>query len=337
MNYRTLGRTGLPVSELSFGSWRTFGEAISEEIAGELMTLAYDSGINFFDNAEAYAVGESERVMGRILKEKGWPRDTWCVSSKVFWGGTFPSTPPGGSPTSKGLSRKHVIEACDAALKRLQVDYLDLYFCHRPDLNTPIRETVSAMTDLVRQGKILYWGTSEWTGRDIALAHVYAAKENMIAPVMEQPHYNLFERERVEVEYSRLYGEVGLGTTVWSPLARGKLAGHYLEYRDGAFVISDAGMVWLKEVFPEGGHEPVVEKVAALSSLAQDLGITPARLSLAWVLKNPNVTTAILGASSTAHLKENLKVSSDAALLNGAVLEKIEEIFQTKPKPEVIF
>jgi voltage-dependent potassium channel beta subunit len=301
------------------------------------MTLAYESGVNFFDNAEAYAMGESERVMGRILKEKGWARDTWCVSSKVFWGGTSPTTPPTGSPTSKGLFRKHVLEACHSALERLQVDYLDLYFCHRPDLNTPIRETVSAMTDLVRQGKILYWGTSEWTGRDIALAHAFAAKENLIAPVMEQPHYNLFERERVEVEYSRLYGEVGLGTTVWSPLARGKLVGHYLEYSDGSFVITDAGQVWLKEVFPDGGHEPIVEKVAALSVLAKELGITPARLALAWVLKNPNVTTAILGASSRSHLEENLKAWSDAASLSNDVLEKLEDIFQTKPKPEDIF
>jgi voltage-dependent potassium channel beta subunit len=337
MNYRVLGSTGLPLSELSFGSWRTFGESITEDLASDLMSIAYESGINFFDNAEAYATGESERVLGRILKAMDWPRDTWCVSSKVFWGGTHPSRPPMGSRTSKGLFRKHVIEACDAALRRLQVDYLDLYFCHRPDLNTPIRETVSAMSDLVRQGKILYWGTSEWTARDIALAHAFAAKENLIAPVMEQPQYNLYERQRVEVDYSRLYQEVGLGTTIWSPLARGKLVGHFLEKKGDAYSISDSGKVWLQEVYPEGGYESVIDQVISMSKLAGELDITPARLALAWVLKNPNVTTAILGASSVSHLQENLRATTDTALLTGEVMEKIEDIFQTKPEPEEVF
>ena len=329
MNYRYLGQTGLPLSELSLGSWRTFGESIPEKTADELMTLAYESGINFFDNAEVYAAGASELLMGRILKAKGWQRDTWCVSSKVFWGGC--------EPTRKGLFRKHVIEACHQALERLQVDYLDLYFCHRPDLNTPIVETVAAMTDLVRQGKILYWGTSEWTARDIALAHAAAARDKLVAPVMEQPQYNLFTRERFEVDYSRLYKEVGLGTTVWSPLSRGELVGHYFEEKDGAFVVSKAGERWLKDAGLPPGYEVRVQKVAEFASLARDLEITPARLALAWVLKNSNVTTAILGASNTNHLKENLKAIDDLVLLDEDVLEKIESIFQTSPTPEETF
>jgi voltage-dependent potassium channel beta subunit len=329
MNYRKLGRTGLPLSELSLGSWRTFGESITEETANELMTLAYEAGINFFDNAEAYAAGESERVMGRILKQKGWPRHSWCVSSKVFWGGP--------QPTRTGLFRKHVMEACHAALERLRVDYLDLYFCHRPDLQTPIVETVAAMSDLVRQGKILYWGTSEWTARDIALAHAAAARENLVAPVMEQPQYNLFQRERFEVDYSRLYGEVGLGTTVWSPLARGELVGHYLEEKDGVFVVSQSGEAWLKNAGLPQGYEARVEKVAAFTALARELGITLPRLALAWVLKNPHVTTAILGASKPAHLKENLKAIDDVSVLTEEVLERIETVFQTRPEAEETF
>ena len=329
MNYRYLGQTGLPLSELSLGSWRTFGESIPEKTADELMTLAYESGINFFDNAEVYAAGESELVMGRILKAKGWRRDTWCVSSKVFWGGN--------EPTRKGLFRKHVIEACHQALQRLQVDYLDLYFCHRPDHNTPIVETVAAMTDLVRQGKILYWGTSEWTARDIALAHAAAARDKLVAPVMEQPQYNLFTRERFEVDYSRLYNEVGLGTTVWSPLSRGELVAHYLEEKGGKLEVSKQGIAWLKRAGLPAGYEARVKKVVKFASLARELEITPARLALAWVLKNSNVTTAILGASNTNHLKENLKAVGDASLLTNEVMERIESIFETIPMPEETF
>lgn len=329
MNYRYLGRTGLPLSEVSLGSWRTFGESIDESTAEELMSIAYEAGINFFDNAEVYALGESERVMGRILKRKGWRRDSWCVSSKVFWGGN--------EPTRKGLFRKHVIEACHQALERLQVDYLDLYFCHRPDLNTPIMETVSAMTDLVRQGKVLYWGTSEWTARDIALAHVAATRENLVAPVMEQPQYSLFCRERFEVDYSRLYGEVGLGTTVWSPLARGELVGHYLEEKAGRYIVSEQGKRWLEGAGLPTGYESRVKQVMEFAVLAHELGITPARLALAWVLKNSNVTTAILGASNTNHLKESLKAIDDVASLTEDILERIEAIFTTRPIAEEVF
>lgn len=329
MNYRYLGRTGLPLSELSLGSWRTFGESISEETADELMTTAYEAGINFFDNAEVYMAGESELVMGRILKAKGWRRDSWCVSSKVFWGGN--------EPTRKGLFRKHVIEACHQALERLQVDYLDLYFCHRPDLNTPIAETVAAMTDLVRQGKILYWGTSEWTARDIALAHAAAARDNLVAPVMEQPQYNLFTRESFEVDYSRLYNEVGLGTTVWSPLSRGELVGHYLEEKNGKFVVSKQGAAWLKGAGLPPGYEARVEQVADFACLARELGTSPACLALAWVLKNPNVTTAILGASNTSHFKDNLNAIDVVASLTDDVMQQIESIFETRPSAEESF
>ena len=211
MEYRRLGKTGVQVSLLSFGSWITFGNQISDDVAEELMVKAYDSGVNFFDNAEVYANGKSEIVMGKILKKYKWERSSYLVSSKVFFGDG------GRKPNQTGLSRKHVLEACEAALKRLQVDYLDLYFCHRPDKNTPIEETVWAMNHLVQQGKILYWGTSEWSSQEIMEAHMAAQRLNLIGPVMEQPQYNMLHRDKVEVEFSNIYRTVGLGTTIWSP------------------------------------------------------------------------------------------------------------------------
>src|SRR5215469_6060932 len=219
MKYRRLGKSGLQLGELSFGAGFTFAQQISNETAEELMTVAYDSGANFFDNAEAYAEGRAEIVMGNILKKKGWPRDTFVVSSKVFWGGE--------RPNQEGLSRKHVIEACHAALRRLQVDYLDLYFCHRPDPDTPIEETVRAMSDLIAQGKVLYWGTSVWSSQEIMEAYGVARQYGLVPPTMEQPYYNVLQRHKVEVEYSPLYERIGLGTTVWSPLASGLLTGKY--------------------------------------------------------------------------------------------------------------
>ncbi|HWY38125.1 MAG TPA: aldo/keto reductase, partial [Bacteroidia bacterium] len=221
MEYRRLGRSGLQVSALSFGSWVTFGAQVEDGIAEACMKLSYNNGINFFDNAEAYASGKSEIVMGNILKKMGWDRTTYVLSSKVFWGGKLPN--------QMGLSRKHVTEACHAALKRLQVDYLDLYFCHRPDPNTPIEETVSAMHNLILQGKVLYWGTSEWSAEQIMEAHTLARKYNLTPPTMEQPQYNMLHRERFEVEYKKLYEEIGLGTTIWSPLASGLLTGKYID------------------------------------------------------------------------------------------------------------
>ncbi len=252
MNYRRLGKSGLQLSELSFGAWVTFAQQISAETAEELMTIAYDSGVNFFDNAEAYANGQAEVVMGRILKKKGWARDTFVVSSKVFWGGDLPN--------QEGLSRKHVFEACHAALRRLQVDYLDLYFCHRPDPNTPIEETVRAMSDLVSQGKVLYWGTSEWSAESILKACAIARELSLVPPTMEQPEYNMFRRDKVEQEFAPLYETPGLGTTTWSPLASGLLTGKYNEGQPGDTGFRCRAIPGLKDEFRERGNAPALGK-----------------------------------------------------------------------------
>jgi voltage-dependent potassium channel beta subunit len=325
MEYRRLGRSGLQVSALSLGSWLTFGLQIGDDVAEELMTVAYDNGVNFFDNAEAYAGGKSEIVMGNILKKKGWDRSTYVVSSKVFWGGTLPN--------QKGLSRKHVMEACDAALKRLQVDYLDLYFCHRPDINTPIAETVWAMHHLIQQGKVLYWGTSEWTAQEITEAHLVAEKYNLIGPLMEQPQYNMFHRQRFEVEYFRLFRDWGMGSTIWSPLASGLLSGKYNHgMPDEKTRLDLPNLEWLKERVLQ---EEKLEQARKLETLANDLGTTLPRLALAWCLKNPNVSTVITGGSKASHLKENLKATEDVAKLTPEVIEQIETILGNKPKLEV--
>ncbi len=329
MEYRNLGNTGLRVSALSFGAWVTFGAQIEDDTAADLMRTAYEAGVNFFDNAEAYAGGRAELVMGKILKDFGWPRSSWCVSSKVFWGGQ--------QPTQHGLSRKHIHDACHDALKRLQVDYLDLFFCHRPDHQTPIEETVAAMTDLIRQGKVLYWGTSEWTARDIALAHEAAARNGHYAPAMEQPQYHLFHRQRVEVDYAPLYRNPGLGTTVWSPLASGLLTGKYLEGDPGDTRISLEGYDWLKKRFEGEDFEQKIAVIAKLAKLADELGITMPRLALGWVLKNPHVSTAILGASKVFQLTENLKTIDDMPKITADVMARIEEIAGSKPEPEQQF
>src|SRR6201989_3361576 len=262
MRYRRLGKSGLQLSELSCGAWVTFGQQISDETAEELMTIAYDSGVNFFDNAEAYANGEAEVVMGRILKKKGWGRDTFLVSSKVFWRGDLTN--------QEGLSRKHVFEACHAALRRLQVEYLDLYFCHRPDPNTPVEETVRAMSDLITQGKVLYWGTSEWSAAGILRAHTIAREWHLVPPTMEQPQYNMFEREKVEREFAPLYEKVGLGTTVWSPLASGLLTGKYSAGDPGGTRISMPTYSWLREQFETDEARRRLEKVKQLAGVAGD-------------------------------------------------------------------
>ena len=309
----------MKVSALSFGSWLTFAKQIKDGIAEDCMKLAYDNGINFFDNAEIYSKGKSEEVMGKILKKMGWGRDTFIVSSKVFWGGDL--------PTQKGLSAKHVTDGCHAALKRLQVDYLDLYFCHRPDFNTPVEETVWAMHNLIQQGKVLYWGTSEWPADRIMQAHMVARQNNLIPPVMEQPQYNMLHREKVEKEYLDLY-EVGLGTTIWSPLMSGILTGKYNDTTPEGTRFDIEGLDWLKEnVFKEGR----LDKVRALTALAQEIGTTMPLLALAWCLKNPHVSTVILGASKVSQLEENLKATETAALLTEEVMEKIEGILQNKP------
>jgi voltage-dependent potassium channel beta subunit len=322
MEYRRLGKSGLQVSALSFGSWLTFGNQISDKAADELMGIAYDAGVNFFDNAEGYAEGKSEIVMGNILKAHKWDRDTFVVSSKVFFGAE------NKGPNQTGLSRKHVIEACNAALKRLQVDYLDLYFCHRPDKNTPIAETVFAMNTLLQQGKILYWGTSEWSAAEIMEAIAVAKQYNLIGPTMEQPQYNLIERNKLENEYLHLFKEHGLGTTIWSPLASGLLSGKYTTGDTKNTRLELKGMDWLKDKVLA---EQNMKKVEGLQQLANQMNLPLAKLSLAWCLKNPNVSTVILGATKSEQLKENLTVLEVVPLLTDKVMGDIEEIMGTKP------
>ncbi|MFN4080691.1 MAG: potassium channel beta subunit family protein [Saprospiraceae bacterium] len=323
MEYRKLGRSGLQVSALSFGSWITFGKQIGEEVAERLMTIAYDQGVNFFDNAEIYARGESERVMGRILKKMNWERSSWLVSSKVFFGDG------GKKPNQTGLSRKHIFEACHASLKRLQVDYIDLYFCHRPDKQTPMEETVWAMNHLIAQGKILYWGVSEWSAQEIMEAHMAARENRLIGPVMEQPQYNMFVRSKVEVEYAKLYDTVGLGTTIWSPLYSGVLTNKYLDAFPEGTRMSIEGMEWLRE---RQLTLDVIDKVRALNRLALELGVSLPQLAVAWCLHNPRVSTAILGASRPEQLTETLDAFKALALLNADVKQRIEEILNNKPE-----
>ena len=327
MEYRRLGKSGLQVSALSFGSWVTFGAQIDDSIAEKCMIKAYDEGVNFFDNAEAYASGKSEIVMGNILKKVGWDRTSYIVSSKVFWGGKL--------PTQMGLSRKHIVEACNAALKRLQVEYLDLFFCHRPDKNTPVEETVRAMSDLVAQGKILYWGTSEWSAQQIMEAYSVARQYNLMPPTMEQPQYNMFHRERVEVEYSRLYAEIGTGTTIWSPLASGLLTGKYNNAVPDDTRINRPGVEWLKESMIGELAKPKIEIAKQLGNLAAEIGTNLPRLALAWCLKNPNVSTVITGASKLEQLVDNIYAIEVVEKITPEIIEKIETILANKPKQPV--
>jgi voltage-dependent potassium channel beta subunit len=324
MNYRRLGKAGVKVSELSLGSWVTFGDQISDDVAEALMVKAYDAGVNFFDNAEGYASGRSELVMGKILRKLGWPRDSWLVSSKVYFG----SAEHPQKPNQNGLSRKHVFEACHASLKRLQIDYLDLFFCHRPDPETPIEETVRAMSDLVSQGKVLYWGTSVWSADEIMEAWLAARQYNLVPPTMEQPYYNLLQRNRVEVDYARLYDRIGLGTTIWSPLASGLLTGKYNEGlpKDARLGLDSYG--WLRDwvLKPER-----LETVRSFGKLADELGLSQSVLAIAWCLKNPHVSTAILGASKVAQLEENLRASAAAEKLTPELMAKIDDIIGNKP------
>ncbi|MCI4648581.1 MAG: aldo/keto reductase [Phaeodactylibacter sp.] len=322
MQYRRLGRSGLQVSALSLGSWLTFGKQISDETAESLMVAAYERGVNFFDNAEAYARGKSEIVMGNILAKQNWDRSSYVVSSKVFFGDG------GQKPNQTGLSRKHIFEACHAALKRLQVDYLDLFFCHRPDKNTPIEETVWAMNHLIQQGKILYWGTSEWSAQEIMEAHMAAQRLNLIGPTMEQPQYNMFHREKVEVEFSQIYKTVGLGTTIWSPLASGVLTGKYLDKFPEGTRLGMEGLEWLKDL---SLTEERLEKVRNLSKIANDLGTSMPKLAIAWCLTNPNVSTVILGGSKVNHLEENIDALELVPQLNEEILNSIEEVLGNKP------
>lgn len=322
MEYNNLGKSGLPVSRLSLGSWLTFGKQIGDNIAEELMKTAYDAGVNFFDNAEIYSRGQSEIVMGKILKKMGWDRSSYIVSSKVYFGDG------GKKPTQLGLNRKHLVEACNAALKRLQVEYLDLFFCHRPDKKTPIEETVWTMHNLIQQGKILYWGTSEWSAQEIMEAHMVARQYNLIAPVMEQPQYNMFHREKFEVEYSQIYKTVGMGTTIWSPLASGVLTDKYIKEFPEGTRLGIKGLEWLKE---RSLTEARLEKVRQLNQLAIELGTSLPKMSIAWTLKNPNVSTVILGASKVHQLEETLTALEIVPLLTEEVMAKIEEILDNAP------
>ena len=323
MEYRRLGKSGLKVSALSFGAWVTFAQQISKETASDLMVAAFDAGVNFFDNAEAYAGGKAETVMGKILEKQGWARDEFVVSSKVFWGGE--------KPNQKGLSRKHVIEACHAALRRLRVDYPDLYFCHRPDPETPIEETVRAMTDLIRQGKVLYWGTSEWSAEQISEAHNLARQYGFETPTMEQPQYNMFHREKVEKEFAPLYGDLGLGTTIWSPLASGLLTGKYNNGDPGDTRMSLKGYEWLKEHMTNDEAKKRLETVKALAGVAAELDTNLPRLALAWCLRNPHVSTVITGASRVEQLQDNMKAVEVVGRLTPEVLERIEGLLGNAP------
>lgn len=323
MEYRRLGKSGLQVSELSLGSWVTFGKQVQEKDALELMSHAYDSGINFFDNAEGYEQGESEALMGAALEKLGWDRTSYAVSSKVFWGGD--------KPMQRGLSRKHVTDAAHAALKRLRVDYLDLFFCHRPDIDTPIEETVWAMHNLVTQGKILYWGTSEWSAQQITEAYAVARGLGISAPVMEQPEYNLFRREKVEREFLPLYELLGLGTTIWSPLASGILTGKYNDGIPADSRVNLPGYEWLKRSLESASGQQKLEKVRRLATLADEAGLPLNHLALLWCLNNPRVSTVILGASRLPQLVDNLAALDSKAKLTDDVLAAIEEIVANKP------
>ncbi|MBP6183587.1 MAG: aldo/keto reductase [Saprospiraceae bacterium] len=322
MEYRYMGKTGLQLSALSLGSWLTFGKQIEDVVAERLMAIAYERGVNFFDNAEIYARGQSEIVMGKILKKLNWDRSTYVVSSKVFFG-------DGGKlPNQTGLSRKHVFEACDAALKRLQVEYLDLFYCHRPDPNTPIAETVWAMNHLISQGKIFYWGTSEWSAQQIMEAHMVAKEYQLIGPTVEQPQYNMLHRDKMEVEFLPIFRGIGMGTTIWSPLASGLLTRKYLDKYPPNTRLSIEGMEWLKErnLTPER-----IQKVVAISQLADNLDVSLPRLGIAWCLVNPNVTSVILGASKEEQLVETLTSIEVMPLLTVEVLQQLETILDNKP------
>lgn len=330
MEYRFLGRSGLKVSALSFGSWVTFGEQIDEDIAYDSMKEAYDAGVNFFDNAEAYAGGESEVMMGNIIQKAGWKRSNLVLSTKVFWGGE--------GPNDQGLSFKHIKEGAEGALKRLQTDYVDLIFCHRPDKHTPIEETVRAMDQVIKEGKALYWGTSEWSAGQIRQAYDIARREHLRPPLMDQPQYNMFHRDKVEREFSRLYDEIGLGTTIWSPLASGLLTG---KYNDGIPEGSRLDMKqydWLRErlLETESGRKKL-EKVQKLVPIAEDLGIAMPQLALAWCLKNPNVSTVITGASKPEQVSQNMKAIDAVDKLSADVMERIEEVLDNKPEAEQNF
>jgi voltage-dependent potassium channel beta subunit len=321
MDYRRLGRAGLKLSELSLGAWVTYGGQVGEDVARECMLAAYEAGVNFFDNAEAYANGNAEIVMGNVIKKLGWRREGIVVSTKIFWGGD--------GPNDTGLSHKHLVEGMNSALRRLQMDYVDLVFCHRPDPNTPIEETVQAMDILIKQGKAFYWGTSEWSAAEILRADGLARQYGLTPPAMEQPQYNMLTRERFEKEYLPLYKELGYGTTIWSPLASGILTGKYNQGIPAGTRATLPGYEWLREnvITPER-----IDKAKRLQPLAANLGCSMAQMALAWCLKNPNVSTVITGASRREQVVENMKALEVVPRLTPDVLEQIDGILGNKPQ-----
>jgi voltage-dependent potassium channel beta subunit len=327
MEFRRLGKSGLQVSTLSFGAWVTFGTQLDANGALELMGAAYDHGCNFFDNAEVYARGQAETIMGQALSKAGWRRDSYIVSSKVF-GGAIDNP----SPIQRGLSRKHVYEACYQAIERLQCEYLDLYFCHRPDRSTPIEETVRAMTELIQRGDVLYWGTSEWSAQELMEAYAVARQYNLIPPTMEQPQYNMFTRYRVEVEYNRLYNPdtLGLGTTIWSPLASGLLTGKYNDVVPNDTRINLPGYEWLKARFESEEGQTNLDKVRGLAKIAADLGTTLPKLALAWCVKNEHVSTVITGASKVAQVHENFAALEVVPQMTSEVMTAIDAVLGNK-------
>ncbi len=328
MEYRRLGKSGLKVSALSFGSWVTFSTQADVDLAADMMKVAYDAGVNFFDNAEIYAHGKSEEIMGKALKKLGWRRDSYTVSSKVMWGSVKDA-----KPTQQGLSRKHIIEACHQAMERLQVEYLDLYFCHRPDPEVPMEEVVRSMNTLIEQGKVFYWGTSEWSAQQLMEAHSVARQYNLIPPTMEQPQYHMFHRYRFEVEYGRLYDTIGLGTTIWSPLASGLLTGKYNNGIPEDSRVNLPGYEWLKAMFESEEGQKRLQSVKELVPIAEELGTTMPRLAIAWCLKNPNVSTVITGASKVSQVEENMKALDLVPQLTDDVMAKIEAVLDNKPQP----
>ncbi len=323
MEYRRLGKSGLQISALSLGSWLTFGGQIDDSTADALMSMSYDAGINFFDNAESYQGGKSELVMGKILKSKPWSRSSYIVSSKIFFGSED------GKPNQKGLSRKHLFEATHKSLISLQLDYIDLLFCHRPDKSVPIEETVWAMHNLIQQGKCLYWGTSEWSAAEIMEAHNICELHHLIKPIMEQPHYNMFVRNKIENEFLHLFQHKGMGTTIWSPLASGLLSGKYSQGMPEGTRLSDETLAWLKE---STVNEDRLLKTQKLQIIANDLHLSLPVLALSWCLKNPNVSTVILGATKVKQLEENLTAIDKYTMLNAEIMEAIDAVLENKPK-----
>lgn len=322
MEYRHLGSSGLKVSALSYGSWVTFGDQVDTERAAECMQVAYDHGVNFFDNAEAYSAGQSERMMGQIIQDKGWDRTDLVVSTKIFWGGD--------GPNDTGLSRKHVVEGTKASLNRLQMDYVDLVFCHRPDIETPIEETVRAMSYLVENGYAFYWGTSEWSAEEIRHAYEVARREHLVPPTMEQPQYNMLHRERVEREYAPLYENIGLGTTIWSPLASGLLTGKYNDGIPEDSRLATEGYEWLQD---QVLVDQRLQTARQLTDVADDLGCTTAQLALAWCLQNDDVSTVITGASKPSQVEENMQALDVAEQIDGDVAARIESVLDNAPDP----